>query len=204
MVVAVTGPERDPKYFSLHQHVELRDSRLGGMGLFATAGIKEGEVIWSDDTYNADKYLHTLPEIKSWPSERQREFMHYAYQIEEETFAGVGSLEIVRSDASNYMNHSCDPNCWFLTEDPARMLARRAMKAGEEITFDYATSETTDFRYQISGWESCLCGSKNCRGKLLGSDYQRPDVRKRYEGHFMPYVQRLIERGAAAGEEDKL
>lgn len=56
--------------------------------------------------------MQSLPEIKSWPLDRQREFMHYAYQIGDEAFAGGGSLEIVRSDASNYMNHSCDPNCW--------------------------------------------------------------------------------------------
>ncbi|GAQ90044.1 hypothetical protein KFL_005930010 [Klebsormidium nitens] len=149
MVNAASVPERDPKYYAMHQHIELRDSGLYGLGLFATAAIKEGEVIWNDDTYNADKYLHTVTEIKSWPLDRQREFMHYCYQVEEVTFSGMTSLEMVQSEVSNYMNHSCDPTYWFLTEDPARMLARRNIKAGEQITYDYATSETTDFRLEF-------------------------------------------------------
>ena len=40
------------------------------------------------------------------------------------------------------MNHSCDPTCWFTDEDPEVMVACRDIQEGEEITYDYATSET--------------------------------------------------------------
>src|SRR5262249_32692782 len=84
--------------------------------------------------------------------------------------------------ASNFMNHSCDPNAWFV--DDETMTARRDIKAGEEVTYDYATSETRDSFYL-----ECRCGSPLCRGVALGSDYwSRPELRERDGAHLMSHV----------------
>ena len=39
----------------------------------------------------------------------------------------------------------------------------------------------------------CVCGARNCRGKVGGLDWQRPELQKRYAGYFSPHVQRKID-----------
>ena len=55
-------------------------------------------------------------------------------------------------DISNFMNHSADPTCWFVdggVEYEGVMVATRDLRPGDEITFDYATSEGVKSGIQI-------------------------------------------------------
>ncbi|KAL0239746.1 hypothetical protein GEMRC1_009854 [Eukaryota sp. GEM-RC1] len=70
-----------------------------------------------------------------------------------------------RGSFARFINHSCDPNCevevW--TVDGllrALIVSKRAIKAGEEITFDYKFTETY---VKVN----CFCGSHNCRKTLF-------------------------------------
>jgi hypothetical protein len=42
----------------------------------------------------------------------------------------------------------------------------------------------------------CKCGVPNCRKILTGKDWQRPDLQKRYAGHFSAYLADKIARQA--------
>jgi SET domain-containing protein len=57
-----------------------------------------------------------------------------------------------------FINHSCEPNT-FMRCTPARaeFYARRAIRAGEELTVDYGDSHH-------DGKLACRCGSPRCRG----------------------------------------
>ena len=74
-------------------------------------------------------------------------------------------------------NHSCDPNLWW--SDPYTLVARRDIGADEELTNDYATS-TRSPEFVMA----CGCGSAECRGTVTGDDWRRPDLRRRYGGHW--------------------
>jgi hypothetical protein len=39
----------------------------------------------------------------------------------------------------------------------------------------------------------CSCGAPNCRRSVTGSDWQLPEIQKRYAGYFAPHVQRRID-----------
>jgi len=78
------------------------------------------------------------------------------------------------------MNHSCEPSCWF--EGPKLMTATRDLAAGEEITFDYATSNDWD-----QGWR-CGCGAAGCRGVVTGREWEVPSLQVKYRGHWLPHV----------------
>ena len=57
-----------------------------------------------------------------------------------------------------FINHSCDPNVFIrCTPQRAEFYARRAIRAGEELTCDYGES-------QHNGTLPCRCGAANCRG----------------------------------------
>jgi len=78
------------------------------------------------------------------------------------------------------MNHSCDPNLWFIGLD---MVARRAISKGEQIHMDYAT-----FCGDNMQTFDCLCNSKDCRKKITGQDYLLPNLEEKYGDHVSPWV----------------
>lgn len=59
-----------------------------------------------------------------------------------------------------YTGHSCAPNCRICFEEMA-MVALRPIVAGEAVTFDYATTESS-----ITQAFDCLCGAPGCRGRI--------------------------------------
>ena len=60
-------------------------------------------------------------------------------------------------DATAYINHSCDPNCFSrVTRGHMLFFARRDIAPGEELTLDYTPSQHPGRR--------CTCGAENCRG----------------------------------------
>jgi hypothetical protein len=69
------------------------------------------------------------------------------------------------------------------------MTARIDIKKGEEITFDYSTSEANTTK----NINECGCGENNCRKKLTSEDWKKKEVRELYKGHFHPHLQKLID-----------
>lgn len=46
----------------------------------------------------------------------------------------------VGGNVARFINHSCRPNCWFEIADTTIWIrASRSIRAGEELTYDYAT-----------------------------------------------------------------
>ena len=62
-------------------------------------------------------------------------------------------------DATAYINHSCDPNCFSrVMHGHMLFFARRDIAPGEELTLDYTPSQHPGRR--------CTCGAANCRGVM--------------------------------------
>jgi hypothetical protein len=68
-------------------------------------------------------------------------------------------------------------------------VAMRDIAVDEEICFDYAMSDSSDY----DEFE-CGCGSPNCRKRISGSDWKKPELQKRYKGYFSPYLQQRIDK----------
>jgi len=162
----------------LHPAIVVKSSDIQGKGLFATRDIRAGEVTWRADP--GQRRFH-VDVIRSWPKEKQEEFYLHAWQVGEGWYEGPEDGTV--TDPADYMNHSCDPNTWFV--DDSTMVARRDIKKGEEITYDYATSETAEDVVV----PSCNCGSAICRKIVKGADYcLNPTLRQRYGKHVMSHV----------------
>ena len=90
----------------------------------------------------------------------------------------------------SFLNHACEPNAAFrgLT-----LVAMRAIRAGEEITFHYATTEcdmAEPFR--------CRCGSPLCLGEIRGFRHLPPAALERLRPWCAPHLlARLAEGGGA-------
>ena len=84
------------------------------------------------------------------------------------------------------INHSCEPNCGM--RNATTIVAMRDIAAGEELAFDYAMSDASDYDEF-----DCNCGTSLCRGRVRADDWKIETLRHRYKGFFSPYIQRKIE-----------
>lgn len=99
------------------------------------------------------------------------------------TEAGAGAGAGTEA-AINFLNHSCDPTTWF---EPSTFLliAKRDVKAGTEVTFDYAT---VDGGSHLLLDMECVCGSVHCRGYIGPSSYLEV-----CHTHVSPYIAALLD-----------
>jgi hypothetical protein len=84
------------------------------------------------------------------------------------------------------INHSCEPNCGM--RNATAIVAMRDIAIGEELTFDYAMSDASDYNEF-----NCNCGTSLCRGRVRADDWRLDTLRHRYKGFFSPYIQRKID-----------
>ena len=73
------------------------------------------------------------------------------------------------------------------------LVALRDLAPGDEVTHDYATS-TADPSYLLR----CHCETYRCRQMVEGTDWRIPQLQRRYAGHWVPHLQRLIDAASAA------
>lgn len=96
----------------------------------------------------------------------------------------------------NNLNHSCDPNCYINFEQKPNepvLVALRDIKKGEELSFDYNTTDDNLVDPNSMHAFSCRCQAPNCLGEIKGfksltfeqkreiSPFLAPFLRKKYE-----------------------
>jgi hypothetical protein len=154
-----------------------QDSHIQGYGLVADRLIPTGEIIFQFDDTNPPIHLY---ELLNWPKPKRIRFLTYANQIGKDDYC-------FRQGNIMYMNHSCDPTAWW--EGYGILTARRDINPGEEVTYDYSTTDIT-LSYQME----CKCGSNACRGVITNKDYLRHDFQKKYANHLPKHVVEAIEQ----------
>ena len=110
--------------------VELRQSKIHGLGCFAVEPIRKNQLVWRFDPrldimIPLDKYDSFSPPV-------QEMLQHLTYT---EEWDGVDYL-VLCGDHARFMNHSSDPNV-FDSEDMLEDFACRDIVAGEELTCNY-------------------------------------------------------------------
>ena len=87
-----------------------------------------------------------------------------------------------REGIAHYLNHSCDPNCGIV--DGVKIVAIRDIAQGEALTWDYESTEDSD-------WEMpsrCACGSENCRKRIRAFRYMPYRQRQKLKGFIAPWI----------------
>ncbi len=111
-----------------------------GLGLFTTTAIAKGERVIE---YTGEKIT---------ADEANRRGGQYLFEINDDyTVDGRG-----RSNTARYINHSCRPNCYPEIDDAEEHIyiyAKRAIKPGEELTYDYGK----DFWKTYIAPKQCRC-----------------------------------------------
>jgi SET domain-containing protein len=147
--------------------VEMRRSKIHGNGVFAITDIKKGEPIME---YKGRLISHEEADER------------YATDLETgHTFLFILNKEWVidagrDGNDARWINTGCEPNGEaFVHEhkgkdrrkDKVIIEARRDIKAGEEITYDYGIKlGHPPTQAELEAW-TCRCGSPKCRGTML-------------------------------------
>lgn len=149
----------------------------GERGLFARQPIAKGELL----AVFGGKSV-TYAELMEVPQDIRR----LAIQVADDWY-----LLSIQDSEADWVNHSCTPNAGF--QGQIVLVAMRDIHIGEEITFDYAMSDSSNYDEF-----DCMCGSPDCRGYVSGHDWRLPELQHRYQGFFTPHIQAKIE-GQAMG-----
>lgn len=164
---------------------EMIRAGAAGYGCIATAPIPAGTAVATFGGVACD-----LAGLRLLGDERRSR----SIQIDDDRFL-AGPPEREPGDA---VNHSCAPNC--LPRGAAQIVAMRDISPGEMLTFDYGTTDGSD--YDEFG---CECGVPDCRGRVTGRDWRRTDVRARHGRAFSPYLLRRMsshDKGRVLGKTD--
>jgi uncharacterized protein len=147
--------------------IQMRRSEIHGNGVFAIADIPTGtEVI----EYGGRRLTHARADHKfGGTSGSGHTFL----------FTLNDDYVIDGADQGNdarWINHSCDPNCraWKIDaedgnpkHDKVVIEARRDIRDGEELTYDYGIVLNEPYTRELKAAWACRCGSKNCTGTML-------------------------------------
>ncbi|KAE8442050.1 hypothetical protein EG329_003907 [Mollisiaceae sp. DMI_Dod_QoI] len=85
-----------------------------------------------------------------------------------------------------YINHSCEPSVIFDTSSLSIIAGPNGLKAGDELTFFYPSTE-----WDMAQGFSCFCGAETCRGFISGAKNMN---RQQLEGNWLnAHIRNLLE-----------
>jgi uncharacterized protein len=144
----------------------------GGFGVFTRDFIKAGELIfaWGGE-------IVTEQQLADVPVKRST----HGLQVDD----GIYLLPMMEDDMADCVNHSCSPNAGMRGQ--ISLVAMRDIQKEEEICFDYAMTDSSDY----DEFE-CHCGSPNCSRMITGNDWRNPELHIKYAGYFSTYLERKI------------
>lgn len=135
-------------------------------GVFAAKNFKKGEFI----LYVKGKIINRAEIIAS-----SRYINDHAGMIGKNKYIVMGYPE-------KYINHSCTPNIF---EKNRKIFAMKNIKNGEELFYDYSICCVDNWRMK------CKCGSKNCRGVIIGNFFKLPYA---LQIKYLPYLDDWFKR----------
>ena len=140
--------------------LEVRDSTLHGLGVFAARRIRKGTRIIE---YLGERVSHAEADRRY--EHKDAEDAHtFLFIVDARTVIDAG----VDGNEARFVNHACDPNCESVIEDRRVFIdAVRAIEPGEELTYDYQIQREPDDPPDVDTVFACHCGSTRCRGSML-------------------------------------
>jgi hypothetical protein len=153
--------------------VKSYNSPIEGLGVIAVEHIKKGEVVF---VYGG--VIVPRAELEDY----HKKLGDVGIQIDDNFWICPTSREEL--EKQGVINHSCDPNVGYSNQ--VVLTAIRDIKPNEEITFDYAFSES--FMDELQ----CNCGSPQCRKKITQDDWKLKNLQDKYAEYFSPYLKNKI------------
>jgi len=156
--------------------IEVRDSSLHGLGVFAARRIGKGTRVIE---YLGERITHAEAD-RRYEGKDACDNHTFLFIVDARTVIDAG----VSGNEARFVNHACAPNCESVIENGRVFIdAIRSIERGEELTYDYQIQREADDPPDIDAIFACRCGLKGCRGTMLWpprrSTPARPRPRRR-------------------------
>ena len=152
--------------------IEVRESPLHGLGVFATARIARGRRIVE---YRGERISHAEAD-RRYDHKEPGDNHTFLFTVDAHTVIDAG----VDGNEARFVNHSCEPNCESVIEAGRVFIdAIRIIVPGEELTYDYQIQRAADDPPDIDQVFACRCGRQRCRGTMLWPPRPPPPPRSR-------------------------
>lgn len=143
-----------------------RKSAIHGNGVFAALPIAKGERLIE---YRGARRTHE--DVDAGDSGDIDSGHTFLFTLNEDWVIDAN----FEGNAARWINHSCAPNCEaVLVEndvDPKKsrvfIEAIRAIRPGEELTYDYGITLAERHTLRLKKIWACRCGAKDCTGTML-------------------------------------
>ena len=149
------------------RRIVARRSPIHGNGVFAVAPIKKGEEIIE---YKGT--LMTHDEADDMYGDGGETGHTFLFTLNDDYIIDANR----KGNIARWINHSCNPNCEAFVQENEKgnsrkdrviIEAKRNIKAGEELTYDYGIVLEVAHTARLKKLWVCLCGSSKCTGTLL-------------------------------------
>ena len=146
--------------------IATRKSAIHGNGMFAVAALAKGERLIE---YKGMRRTHE--EVDAGDSGDVDSGHTFLFTLNEVYVIDAN----YKGNDARWINHSCAPNCEAVLheseDDPEKskvfIEAIRAIKPGEELTYDYGITLAERHTPRLKKIWECRCGSKACTGTML-------------------------------------
>ena len=159
-------------YNWLTPKAQLRVTPGKGSGSLTVSKISKGEIVAS---FGGN--VINQSELTNYSADR----VSRSLQLNSVTYLLSGAVP----EAGDMINHSCEPNCGMAGTSSVQALSD--IEIGEELSFDYAMSDSSQYDEF-----TCACEKEGCREKVTGMDWQNKDLQIRYRNYFSSYIENLI------------
>jgi SET domain-containing protein len=164
--------EKSLDYNWLTPKAQMRVTPGKGSGSFVISKISKGEIVASF----GGNVINQI-ELANYSVDR----VSRSLQLNNDQYLLSGEVP----ENGDMINHSCEPNCGIAGISSVQAI--RDIKIGEELSFDYAMSDSSQYDEF-----NCACGKDKCRKKITGRDWQKKDLQAKYSNYFCTYIESLI------------
>jgi uncharacterized protein len=141
-------------------YFEIRQSKIQGKGAFAIRNIRKGTRLIE---YVGQRISWRTAD-KRYDDEKMGRHHTFLFTVDDKVVIDAA----VNGNDARFLNHSCDGNCEAITDRKRVFIeARRSIKAGDELLYDYQYERTEDHTEEDEKFYACRCGSPKCRGSIL-------------------------------------
>jgi uncharacterized protein len=140
--------------------IEVRNSRVHGLGVFALKRIRKGTRVIE---YLGERISHKEAD-RRYDLKAAKDNHTFLFIVDGRTVIDAG----VDGNAARFINHTCGPNCESVTQNRRVFIeAIRTIEPGEELAYDYQIEWDPQDPPDIDEIFACRCGSPQCRGTML-------------------------------------
>ncbi|HTA64186.1 MAG TPA: SET domain-containing protein-lysine N-methyltransferase [Xanthomonadaceae bacterium] len=147
--------------------IHVRHSKIHGNGMFAATDIPVGTRLIE---YKGRLMTHrNADQLYDGSTESGHTFL---FTLNDKYILDAN----VDGNDARWINHGCDPNCEAVLEeadgsdrrkDRVFIESKRAIKAGEELTYNYGIVLEERQTPRLKAVWACHCGSPKCTGTML-------------------------------------